>query len=114
MDGFRPGGSLMFDRLPDGSVVIARLERTGNNKERVRFSHIITPDVWAELIAYVSTDGHPTNDQYFSVRNLDNPTGESPEGVIESKITYLAEAFHAGNIEQYKNKPPTHKVQLKE
>ncbi len=57
MDGIRPGGSLAFDRLRDGSVVIARIQHSPNNKEIVRFTHVMDPVTWAEVVAYVSQQG---------------------------------------------------------
>lgn len=91
MDGFRPGGSLAFDRMSDGSVVIARLQSGGQRvasapqREIVRFSHIIDPDTWAELIAYVSK-GRIVN---VLTEKIDSPTVK------------MAQAFHTGRIRSY-------------
>ncbi len=63
MKGIRPNSSLAFDRLPDGSVVIARVQLVGQGnaddpkKEIVRFSHVMDPDIWAKVVAYVSKEG---------------------------------------------------------
>lgn len=68
MDGIRPGGNLVFDRLRDGSVVLARLQSGGRrvagdpNRDIVRFSYIMSPKDWAEVVAYVSVLG-PTKER---------------------------------------------------
>lgn len=113
MDGFRPGGNLAFDRLSDGSVVLARLEKTANKKERVRFSYIIAPDVWAELIAYVSKGGHPSSERLSSNTTpmqyakylIDQHQPVSPGAGIKLTAIHLAEAFHAGRVESWRPLP---------
>lgn len=57
MNGYSAGASLIFDRLGDGSVLIVRIQTDSNNREHVRFSHVISPDAWAGLIEFVSVDG---------------------------------------------------------
>ena len=74
---------MAFDRLSDGSVVIARLEKTLNgNKERVRFSHIIEPYVWAELVEFVSAHEKFNN--------------EVTAGIVNDRRVHQARCFHDG------------------
>lgn len=56
MDGYHPGGSLVFNRLSDGSVVMVKIRRGANGVENTRSSFVFSPDIWVGLVAYVADD----------------------------------------------------------
>jgi len=72
MQGIRPGGNLAFERLPDGSVVMIRYEKDKlhRGKIHVRFSHVFLPEVWTEVIAFVSNRANvdPVTEKVSSAR----------------------------------------------
>lgn len=88
MDGYHPGGSLVFDRLSDGSVLMAKVQRNSNNVENTRFSFVFSPDIWAGLVAYVADEigkvGSMTTDQMDALKER------------EEKVR----AFHKGNYQK--------------
>ncbi len=90
MNGYHPGGSLVFDRLSDGSVVMARVHRKLNGVEETRFSFVFGPDVWAGLIAYVADTVPPIGEK-----------GENDMARIDER-TEKARQFHKGNYQENK------------
>ena len=88
MDGYHPGGSLVFDRLSDGSVVMAKVQRGENGVQNTRFSFVFSPDIWVGLVAYVADEVPRVGDMT-----------ENTMGAMKERETKVR-AIHKGNYQK--------------